>query len=580
MPSILSVSLTGVCLCALSAPAFAQTASPAPVAPAQATVGSADSSSGASTDSATTGSVSTTASADSTATTTSTISTNIGAGNTAPQSSGGFFTRLANYYASEWGKAGPAPDPNAPSSRRDYFPPQPTTTPPIPFTEWPYGGSESIGANRPNSVDSPLMQALAPTSLGEAMSNAHIQAYGWVAVGGNWSTNTVKGGNAPAGYDFDPRNVQLDQAVLYIERTPDTVQQDHVDWGFRVSGIYGVDYRYTTSIGLLSNQLLRHNSMYGLDLPMMYGEIYIPKVAQGLFIRVGRFISIPDIEAQLAPNNYMYSHSLGYTFDNFTNTGIMATLAVTKNLFVQAGIVAGTESAFWNLGQRVHNPFPNPLYPGNSYLKDPGSKPSFSGCIRYETDSARTDVYFCANGINGGVWGYNNLNWVGMTFYHKFTDKLHISTEFYNLYQKNVANIDNPVVNNIIAQGGTPFSPQNIPFNAPDGAHCGNATALKCTAAAQAAISYLNYQFSPLNNLSLRTEYYDDDKGQRTGTKTRYMDIGLGLQHFFSPQLEIRPEVTYYKSFNAPAFNGNSNLGIAPDKSYAVIVSGDVIMHF
>ena len=32
-------------------------------------------------------------------------------------------------------------------------------------------------------------------------------------------------------------------------------------------------------------------------------------------IRVGRYISLPDIEAQLAPNNYTYSHSLLYTFD-------------------------------------------------------------------------------------------------------------------------------------------------------------------------------------------------------------------------------------------------------------------------
>jgi hypothetical protein len=31
--------------------------------------------------------------------------------------------------------------------------------------------------------------------------------------------------------------------VLYIERLPDTVQNDHFDWGF----LYSVDYRYTTA---------------------------------------------------------------------------------------------------------------------------------------------------------------------------------------------------------------------------------------------------------------------------------------------------------------------------------------------
>ena len=49
---------------------------------------------------------------------------------------------------------------------------------------------------------------------------------------------------------------------------------------------------------------------------MMYGELYFPQVMKGLMVRVGRYISLPDIEAQLAPNNYMYTHSLTYAYDN------------------------------------------------------------------------------------------------------------------------------------------------------------------------------------------------------------------------------------------------------------------------
>jgi hypothetical protein len=65
-------------------------------------------------------------------------------------------------------------------------------------------------------------------------------------------------------------------------------------------------HRYTTAYGLWSNQLLNQN--YGYDVPMAYGEVFIPQVMEGLMLRFGRFISIPDIEAQLAPNNYMYTH--------------------------------------------------------------------------------------------------------------------------------------------------------------------------------------------------------------------------------------------------------------------------------
>ena len=60
----------------------------------------------------------------------------------------------------------------------------------------------------PNSVDSPLMVAIANTELGKSMSDSHIQVYGWVNGGGNISTNTVRpGGNAPAAYDYTPNIV-------------------------------------------------------------------------------------------------------------------------------------------------------------------------------------------------------------------------------------------------------------------------------------------------------------------------------------------------------------------------------------
>ena len=357
-----------------------------------------------------------------------------------------FVTRLYRYYALEWGHDGAPSDPKAPPARRPeaVWPATPQSTPPMPFTEWPYGGSPSIGVTRPGSVDSPLMVALGNTPLGEAMSASHIQVYGWIEPGANLSSNTVKpGGNVPVGYDYTPNTAQLDQAVFYIERLPDTVQNDHFDWGFRVSGIYGVDYRYTTAYGFLSNQLLNHNLVNGFDMPMLYADLYFP-VMQGLNVRIGRFISIPDIEAQLAPNNYTYVHSLTYTYDNFTNTGILGTLAVTRNWMVQLGLVVGTETMPWNIGARIPNPDPNPLYPGTTMLKDPGAQPSAVAGLRWTSDSGRDAVYLVANSINSGAWGYNNLNWLGGTYYHKFNDQWHIAFETWNIHEYGVPNLNNP----------------------------------------------------------------------------------------------------------------------------------------
>lgn len=101
-----------------------------------------------------------------------------------------------------------------------------------------------------------------------------------------------------------------------------------------------------------------------------------------------------------------------------------------------------------------------------------------------------------------------------------------------------------------------------------------------CTTRTYTFLTYLNYSPEPLDNISLRAEFYNDLEGQRTGIATSYFETGLGWQHWFSPQVEIRPEVVYYRSFEAPAFNGNSAAGIAPNRSWAVVTSGDLIWHF
>jgi hypothetical protein len=491
-----------------------------------------------------------------------------------------FASRFVNYYKLEWGHEAAPADPKAPPSRRDGWPATPEAIPPYPFTEWPYGGSTSLGVTRPSSVDSPLMAALGNTAFGQSLNDNHIQIYGWINAGGNLSNNTVRGGNAPAAYDYNPNTVQLDQAVIYFERLPDTVQKDHWDWGFRIAPIYGENYRYTTAYGLFSNQFLKQNLNNGFDIPMAYGELFIPQVLDGLMLRLGRYISIPDIEAQLAPNNYMYTHSMTYTFDNYTNTGLDATLAVNKNWIIQAAIGVGTESLPWHVGATIANPDPNPLFPGTTMKKDPGAVPSGTLGVRYTSDSGNDDINIVANGINGGQWGYNNLQWYGGTYYHKFNDQWHISVEVYDEHQNNVLNANNPAALAAFAAGGTPFSPNIMPFNSPFLAQCNSAAVFSCTAEARAALTYISYKASPLDNISYRVEYFDDVEGQRTGTKTAYFETGIGWQHWFSPQIEIRPEVSYYKSLNANAFNGNSNFGIAPNKSTALVGAADIIIHF
>ena len=479
-----------------------------------------------------------------------------------------FFGRLVKAYTDEMGVP-PAPAANAPPGNRAApYPPQPVTSPPYPFTVWPYGGTNPVGATAPASIDSPLMTALAPTDFGKFLADWNTQIYGWVNPGFNLSTSgNHKGGNFPAAYAYDPNILWLDQAVVIFERLPDTVQQDHVDWGFRVSPIYGETYRYTTALGFASYQLQHKNQQAGFDVPMIYGELYIPNIAEGLMIRLGRYISVPDTEAQLAPNNYMYSHSMTYAYDNYTNTGLLFSLQATRNLVVQAGITIGTDSALWDQGKLRNSP------PWSN--NDPGVQPSFTGCLRYQTDSAYDAAYACANGINDGKWGYNNLQQYAFTFYHKFDEKWHITFETWDMHENNTPNA---------AAYGEPnqtpgyFGNLGSLLNGPFGAWC--------TSQEYSLLSYLNYQIAPLDNISWRVEFFNDLSGQRTGIKDRYFNYAVGWQHWFSPTIMMRPEVAVYDALDRKSFNrnGQGNIG-APQGGGAtamqeLVFSADLIWHF
>jgi hypothetical protein len=282
-----------------------------------------------------------------------------------------FFKRLARAYKEDWSQA-PSTQPD--STRR--IPPAPLTSPPFPNADWNYGGASVIGAT--NTTGYPLMEAIYGGSNGDAWKRSGVQIYGWINPGFNFSTSSRS--NLPLGYNFYPNRIELDQFVTYIERVPDTVQTEHVDWGFRIGNMYGIDYHFTTAKGWFSQQLLSQGRQYGDDPLMVYFDLYFPKIADGMNLRIGRYISVPDIEAQLAVNNYTYTHSLLFSYDPFTQTGIIATVKLNNSWLFNLGLSAGNDIAPWA----------------------EGAKPSLTACVSYTFNAGNDMVYPCASGINSG----------------------------------------------------------------------------------------------------------------------------------------------------------------------------------
>lgn len=436
------------------------------------------------------------------------------------------------------------PDPHAPPSPRRGNPP-PFDAPPFCTSEWQLGGTSVIGD--PNSSQpraAVLMPSLFAGEDGEAWRESRIWIYGWIDSSLNVSTSHTAGGNWPMAYDYRPNRVELNQATFYVDRYPDTFQQDHLDWGMRATAMYGLDYRYTIMKGIFSDQLLdrvnsdfnkipstSHNigipggdatpnhvpspagqgigNHYGFDLPMLYAELYDPWVAEGMMIRVGRYISLPDIEAQLASDNLMATHSLLYSYDPYTQVGVVTTIKLNRNWLIQAGLSAGGDVAPW-----VH---------------DPGRQATGDFMVQWQSDDNRDSVYAGPNQFNNAKSGYNNLQQFVATWTHKFNDRWWFTWESWYMYMNGVLD---------------PTGQTSRILNTHE----------------WATVLYFEYRISDNMFLSLRNEAFDDCDGQRTTYKTLYSEHAIGVSWWLNSMIQFRPELRFEHSYDGNAYdNGTRN---------------------
>jgi hypothetical protein len=467
-----------------------------------------------------------------------------------------FFRRIKDSYQSHLSWNGG--DPNAPPTKIVDGPEVPVSNPPWPYSTWNVGGSPAIGVE--NLYYSALMDALYCGRGGQKLKDSRFTIYGWIEPGGNISTSsthfnysTGTGGNFPAAYSYRANTLQMDQIALYFERTPDMVQKDHVDWGFRVTALYGTDYKYTFSNGILSNQYLNNSRQYGFDPVMYYLDFWLPKLGPGgTNIRAGRYISIPDIEAQLAPNNLTYSHSLLYTVDPYTQTGVIATTRWTRNWMTQFGVTAGNDVAPWVKSE---------------------AQPSATVCVVWTSNSGHDQIYPCANTINDSRWRWNNVQHAVATWYHKFDSHWHMATEAYYMWQSHTPNVNTPEGIAFIAQR---YNYVNV--GAPSGAQC-NSTAEFCYSYEWAIVNYLNYQIDPRNVVVWRSDFLNDARGQRTGFKTRYLEFDLSYTHWLGDVIELRPELRFEHALDVDAYD-NPSATSGAGKHSQFMFAADAIFHF
>jgi hypothetical protein len=401
-------------------------------------------------------------------------------------------------------------------------PPSPWDSPPFPTSE--YQGYPLIGVP-PSANEDPMQKALLLGPFGDQIRDSRIEFHGWVTMSGNWSN--ARNSNLPTAYWIVPNTVQVDQAIVRFEREADTVQTDHMDWGFRAVGLYGIDYRYTTAGGVFSQQLLYHNNLYGFDPVEFFAELYIPNIFEGMSIRLGRWIACPDIEAQYAPDNYLASHSLLFTYDTYTQTGAMFSFQINQRNMIQGAIQSGTDMAPWYVGA-----VPTGFF-GWRWISQ-SNNDAFYTCLN-NVNNAKFR-YFMADGRKAG---HDNFNYIVSTWEHRFSQKIHTKTEAYYMWQFDAVVGGTPSLGPPMSFGGGGGLGKFLPGNSP----------------AYGVLNYTMFQLSKRDYFTLRNEWWRDQRGERSGFATNYSSHTIGISHQFNDRVMIRPEIGYYHSYDVPAFD-------------------------
>lgn len=439
----------------------------------------------------------------------------------------GFLHRFYKaYYDQFFPPETPEPEEPEPARRTN---PSPWRSPPFPVNE--YQGYPLLGVPYSGLTD-PIQKALEGDSdWGQAIKDSRIKFSGWVTAFGDVANS--RNSNVPASYWINPNTIGLDQLVFRLERYADTVQQDHIDWGFRSIGMYGQDYRYTTAGGWGSNQLLKHNMLDGWDPVEQYFNIYIPGFLAGTDIRVGRWIACPDIESQYAPDNFLGSHSILFTYDTYTQTGIMITQALDDRWILQAVLHAGTDMAPWY----------------------PGATPTMAFGARWVSRDNSDAFYTWVNALNTAEFrhfnqynqplGHDNFNYAVTTWEHSFGHGILTKTEAYFMWQRDAE------------LGGTPSAGPIKPY----GGGGGDGTLLPGTSLAYGVLNYSMVALSERTYFTVRNEWYRDERGMRTGVAGNYTSHTVGISHQFNDVMMVRPEIGYYRNWNNPAFDNGQLKG-------------------
>jgi hypothetical protein len=347
-----------------------------------------------------------------------------------------------------------------------------------------------------------LMENLQGTYYGWLLDGNRLRLSGWIDA--SFTASSVAHENLPLGFNYKANQFLLQQNWLRFERPVDPTSTSPT-WGFRSDTILpGSDYRFTVARGLFSGQLTADNGMpntYGIDPVQLYAELYLPEIARGLDVKLGRIFCQYGVEAIDAPSNALGSHSYTFIYDPFTHTGLMGTLKLTDVWAVQSGIVLGSD-----------------------VFIDPAANPTYMGTVRWTQPGGRDSALFSVilgNGRFDQKHQFHNPEIFDLVYTHSIDARLNYALETLYGFTTNVPDI-------------------------------GFANWF-------GVVNYLTYAFTPRMSGTARLEFFNDAQGQRTGFEGLYTAVTAGMTFKPVRSVILRPEVRYdFNSESRPFENQRS----------------------
>ena len=149
-------------------------------------------------------------------------------------------------------------------------------------------------------------------------------------------------------------------------------------------------------------------------------------------------------------------------------------------------------------------------------------------------------MYPCANGINNGTYAYNNLQMFDNTWYHKFNASWHMATEAWYMYQRGVPSVSDRRARKRVQRRVLCRRRNPLPRAGMGGGQ------LRRKAGQREKL------------FSIRSDFLDDMKGQRTGYKTRYTEETLMWGHWVGSTVLFRPELRFDHALDRRAYDNGT----------------------